>query len=208
MLGLRHLHWAPGIWVGFKMLELQSMRMLVSDDESLITTLIDDIGVVLWQWVPMGWWGLFFARKCRDSMARASVMSGVWSFLPWMTWASCYSSTLANGSTPQQGITDLLEEWWTFVNISNSETNRVPSLSLSSQCPSSSCHHLLTPYPHLPGTSTVPITCPWQFSIFIVLSIIKSLLLIIKYHCGQGSSDGQSCCHWWGCMLLIRPKSI
>jgi len=36
----------PGIWDGVKMLELWSTRMLVSDDESLITALVDNIGVV------------------------------------------------------------------------------------------------------------------------------------------------------------------
>lgn len=46
MLGLRCSHWAPGIWVEFKMLELWLTRMLVSDDESLIMALVDDIGAV------------------------------------------------------------------------------------------------------------------------------------------------------------------
>jgi len=45
-LDLRRSHWAPGIWVGFRMLELWLTRMLVSNDESLITALVDDIGVV------------------------------------------------------------------------------------------------------------------------------------------------------------------
>ena len=62
-------------------------------------------------------------------------------------------------------------------------------------------------FPHILGTFTVPITRQWQFSIFVVLSIIA---LVID-HChgrGSGASGGPSHRHQRAWMLVIGPTSL
>ena len=121
--------------------------------------------------------------------ARASAMSGIRSILTWTTRVGCYSSTSASGSTPRQGITNLLEK-----HNAGAGHSRTSVTAMRTECPHR--HSRLNALPlavntpplslHLLGTFTVPITRRWRFS------IIESSLLIIIYHRGRGSGGGLS----------------
>ena len=95
-------------------------------------------------------------------IARASVMSGIQSILPWMTQAGCYLGMLANSFTPQQEITDLSEKH-------NMGAGHLQTSARQTECPCGSLNAL----------PLAAITCQHPT---LVTTLTRTLIVPITHH--------------------------